>query len=178
MPAPLPVGSVPTRGGSWALLFSTEPCRMKSGPLEKSGELISSPGQGPNQPAMPWESQAPSLGLGFLIHDTRVWIAEKSGEEVWRTKTQLGPVFGQWKGHQPGTLASQVPAGCGCFPRQSPISWGLSSLICIGKGVNHSCSDMAKGPRHQMGTGVWRGCVGRKVVQVGLGLLGLVSTLF
>lgn len=121
---------------------------------------------------MPQESQVLTLGLSFLIHKIRAWIAEKSGEEVWRTKTQFGPVFGQWKGQQAGTRANEVPAWRGCFP-----IWGLGSLICIGKGVNYSCSDMAKGLRHQMGTRAQRGCVGREVVQVGLGLLELVGTL-
>lgn len=48
-----------------------------------------------------------------------------------------------------------------CAPSQGPPSRGLGCLICKGKRVNRSCSDLAEGLGHQMGTGdVRRVCVG------------------
>lgn len=177
MPAPLPVGSVPARGGNWALSFSTEPCRMKSGPLGKSGELISSPGQAPNQPAMPWESQAPSLGLGFLIHDTRVWIAEKSREGVWRTVSAQACLLAVERapGGDPGQPS---PSWVWLLPQAEPHLLGPELSDLYRKGGESVLLRHGKGTQASMGAGVRRGCVGRKVVQVGWGLLGLVSNLF
>lgn len=84
---------------------------------------------------------------------------EPRGSLEGKEKIQFRPVFGQVKEHHAGSWGSQLHGCLGLH--RAPPSQGLGCLICKGEGVNHSCSDMAEGLRHQMGIrgmrGVWAG---------------------